>query len=365
LGRGALWLHNFSADTIVGLGGEHQTIGDARWNFGRLSFNHGFGAAENRSNLYGEVAEGTGHDRIHDYDYSIVTVGLFQNFTRQLSVQFEDKQINVDTAQGNLPKLAVGYLWTPRLSTTLGYAYSVSGSLDTRLAMARIDGYTRTMNFFAGLANGQAAPIVNNLPADIAIPGFILHEYYVGAGRTFSRADITTVLDYVRLGTSNHWTLTFNATLHEPTGGAKMIGAILKRSGTWLPTVLVLVVVLLAGSRLVMLSLERHADNDRAAASAALTQARASLDRSCGTSQTARRIPGRTPGARYAGDRGRDRKRMDARGFGQRYRQHRNHPARQSVGRRGSGARQRCHRLERTGAAHVARGNRAPGRRGL
>ena len=57
-----------------------------------------------------------------------------------------------------------------------------------------------------------------------------------------------------------------------------MISAILKRSGTWLPTVLVLIVVLLAGARLVTLSLERHADDDRAAARAALTQARAALE---------------------------------------------------------------------------------------
>ena len=57
-----------------------------------------------------------------------------------------------------------------------------------------------------------------------------------------------------------------------------MIQAILKRSGTWLPTVLVLIVVLLAGARLVMLSLERHADDDRAAARSALLQARASFE---------------------------------------------------------------------------------------
>jgi diguanylate cyclase (GGDEF)-like protein len=47
-----------------------------------------------------------------------------------------------------------------------------------------------------------------------------------------------------------------------------MIETILRRSGSWLPTVLVLVVVLLAGSRLVMLSLERHADDARAEARA-------------------------------------------------------------------------------------------------
>src|SRR5689334_9283701 len=57
-----------------------------------------------------------------------------------------------------------------------------------------------------------------------------------------------------------------------------MMSAILKRTGTWLPTVLVLLVTLLAGARLVMLSLERHADNDRSAARAALIQARGTLE---------------------------------------------------------------------------------------
>jgi hypothetical protein len=219
-GASALWLHNFSADTLFGLGAETQTIGEARWTFGKLSFNHGSGDAQSRTNVYFDAAVGSGEDNIHTYDYLIGTVGVFQNLTKQLTLQIEDKQINVDTSHGNLPKLGLQYLWSPHLSTSLAYAYSVSGSLDTRLAMARIDGYTKTMNVFAGLANGQAAPIVTGLPAGTPVPGFILHQYYVGVGRTFSRADTTAVLDYVRLGNSNHWTLTFNAMLHQRTGAA-------------------------------------------------------------------------------------------------------------------------------------------------
>jgi diguanylate cyclase (GGDEF)-like protein len=57
-----------------------------------------------------------------------------------------------------------------------------------------------------------------------------------------------------------------------------MMAAIFKRSGTWLPTVLVLIVVLLAGARLVMLSLNRHADDDRGAARTALIQAKTSFE---------------------------------------------------------------------------------------
>lgn len=220
-GASALWLHNFSSDTIFGLGGEHQTLGDADWNFGKLNFNHGFGAAQTRTNLYLEANVGSGSDNTHDYDYTIVTAGMYQNLTHQLTLQLEDKQIDVDTARGNLPKLGVSYLWSPRISTSVGYAYSVSGTLDTRLATARIDGFMKTMNVFAGLANGQAAPIVINLPPGTPVPGFILHEYYVGVGRAFSRADTTMVLDFARIGDSNHWTLTFNAMLHKRTGGAQ------------------------------------------------------------------------------------------------------------------------------------------------
>jgi diguanylate cyclase (GGDEF)-like protein len=57
-----------------------------------------------------------------------------------------------------------------------------------------------------------------------------------------------------------------------------MIGAVLKRSGSWLPTVLVLLVVLLAGSRLVMLSLDRHADDARKAARTVLSHEQAAVE---------------------------------------------------------------------------------------
>lgn len=57
-----------------------------------------------------------------------------------------------------------------------------------------------------------------------------------------------------------------------------MSPAFLKKSSAWLPTVLVLVIVLLAGARLIMLSLERHADDARVAARTALTERRAALE---------------------------------------------------------------------------------------
>jgi hypothetical protein len=211
------WLHNFNADTIFGIGGEHQTIGDADWNFGTLNLTHGFGQADRRTNLYLEGHQGTGKDAVHDYDYGIWAAGLYQNLTHQLSLQLEDKQIDVDTVHGNLPKLGVQFLWTPHLSTSVSYAHSVSGNLGTRIRTLRFDGYGKTMNYFAGAANGPASPVIINLTTKI--PPVILHEYFIGVGKTFSRTDMTTLLDYQKLGATERYTLTFNFTVHRRGGG--------------------------------------------------------------------------------------------------------------------------------------------------
>src|SRR4051812_17039041 len=53
---------------------------------------------------------------------------------------------------------------------------------------------------------------------------------------------------------------------------------LLSRTSAWLPTVCVLLIVLLAGARLIMLSLDRHADDARRAARAELTQRQTSFE---------------------------------------------------------------------------------------
>ena len=211
------WLHNFSPNTIAGIGGQHQSIGDADWNFGTLNLNFGFGQADHRTNLYVEGNQGSGKDDVHSYDYGIWAAGIYQNLTHQLSLQLEDRQIDVDTVHGNLPKIGLQYLWTPRLSTTASYAHSVSGNLGSRIRTLRIDGYGKTMNYFVGAANGPASPVVINLTTKI--PPVILHEYFIGVGRSFAKTDLTTLLDYQKLGESERVTLTFNLTLHRRGGG--------------------------------------------------------------------------------------------------------------------------------------------------
>ena len=211
------WLHNFDANTILGLSGEHQTIADSDWNFGTLNLAYGFGQANTRTNLYLEGHQGSGKDPTHSYDYGIWAAGLYQNLTRQLSLQLESRQVDVDTVHGNLPKLGLQYLWTPQLSTSASYSHSISGNLGTRIRTVRIDGYGKKAAYFAGAANGPASPVVINLTT--TIPAVILHEYFIGYGRAFSRADMTTVLDYQKLGVSEKFTLSVNFTVHKRSGG--------------------------------------------------------------------------------------------------------------------------------------------------
>jgi hypothetical protein len=124
----------------------------------------------------------------------------------------------VDTVQGNLPKLGLQYLWSPKLSTAVSYQHSVSGNLGTRITTLRVDSYQKGVNYFAGAANGQATPVVINLQTGFETPGLVLHEYFIGIGKPGARADLSVLLDYSKLATSEKWTLSFNAMLHRRQG---------------------------------------------------------------------------------------------------------------------------------------------------
>jgi hypothetical protein len=214
-GGGAIgWLHNFDPTSVLGAAFEYQTIADARWKFGSLSGSLGRGRAEHRSTLYAELHEGSGDDRVHSYDYSIVTAGLIQNLDRELSLQLEDKRIDIDTTHGNLPKLGLQYLWSPRLLSSLSYSYSVSGNLGTRLWAARLDHYGKALNLIAGGATGKASPAVINLQTGLRVPGLTMHEGFVGVSRPFSRAEITLLGDYLKISDTRRVTVTLSGAIH-------------------------------------------------------------------------------------------------------------------------------------------------------
>src|SRR5262250_72608 len=95
-----------------------------------------------RSSFYGEVTLGDGEVNGNDpFDYAISAIGLIHSRPGGLSLQLEDRQIDVDQTHGNLPKIGISYLWNPRLLSTIAYADSVSGNLGTQLWTGRVDVY--------------------------------------------------------------------------------------------------------------------------------------------------------------------------------------------------------------------------------
>jgi hypothetical protein len=213
------WLHNFNANTILGVGGQYQYIGGARWKYGSLNLSHGIGEAGRRSTFYAEAHQGSGRDRVHSYDYGIYVAGVVQSFTKQLSLQLEDKHIEVDTVRGNLPRLGLTYYWGPTLSTNIAYAHSVSGNLDTRLTSLRVDRYGKTVNVLAGASTGQVSPVVIDLITGDS-PSVVAHQYFLGVTKPFPRTDVTLLADYIRLASSERFTLSLNFTVHLRRPGA-------------------------------------------------------------------------------------------------------------------------------------------------
>lgn len=198
-GASAGWLHNFDADTLVGVAAEYQALSVSHWRFGSLSGSMTRGPGDQRYTLYGEIHEGAGHDGPHAFDYHIEGLGVTGTYFHRLSATLEDKQIDVETTHGNLPKAQLAYLWNPRFQTTVGYQHSFGGNLGTRLTTARIDVYASQVSFLAGAAVGQASPsVLGNL---LTLGAHDLREGYVGVIKPFPklRGDLTFIVDYQRL----------------------------------------------------------------------------------------------------------------------------------------------------------------------
>jgi hypothetical protein len=213
------WLHNFDADSLAAVAVEHQVIANAHWTFGSLSgsLTRGFGDA--RYTFYAEAHKGAGTDGPRAFHYATEAAGVSGTYFHRFSAQLEDRRIDVKNVHGNLPKLGLSYLWTPHLLTSVAYAYSVTGNLGTRLASARIDTYGSKLNFLAGVAFGQASPIVLGNVADkvvVLAPGHRLKEGYVGMTKALPhlRSELTLVADYQDLAGSKRATLTLNYIFH-------------------------------------------------------------------------------------------------------------------------------------------------------
>lgn len=206
------YLHYFTPDVLFGVGGEHQTIADSQWTFGSLRGVLGHGDPQSRFNINAEVNYGDGDENGREFDYLVAVLGLSQSFGTKFSVQLENRHIDIDRSQGNLPKLGLTYLLTPRLAANVSYADSVGGNLGTQLTTVRLDHYGNTMNFLIGGAVGEADPSVVNLQPGLTLPSQDLKEGFVGVGKTVSFGEISLLGDYLKLGDSKKVTVTLSFT---------------------------------------------------------------------------------------------------------------------------------------------------------
>lgn len=227
-GASAGWLHNFDADTLLGVAAEYQALSVSHWAFASLSGAITRGAGDQRYTFYGDAHEGAGRDGPHAFKYRIETLGVTGTYFHRLSATLEDKQVNVETTHGNLPKVQLAYLWNPKIQTTVSYQHSFGGNLGTRLTTARVDVYASPVSFLAGAAIGQASPAL--LGQLVTLGPHDLREGYVGVVKSFPqlRSDLTFIVDYQRLsggeGTvsgvavassvSKRWTGTLNYIFH-------------------------------------------------------------------------------------------------------------------------------------------------------
>jgi hypothetical protein len=208
------WLHNFDANTLAGVAVEHQGISAAQWTFGSLNGSLSRELGDARYSFYGDAHEGAGDDGPRAFKYSVVAAGIIGTYSHRLSVQLEDRQFDVETTHGNLPKIGLSYLVNPHILTAVSYADSVSGNLGTHLTSARIDAYTSQANFLAGVAFGQVSPTVLGL--EFVVPGKSLREGYVGVTKPLphTRGELTLVIDYQDLAGSNRVAVTLNYIFH-------------------------------------------------------------------------------------------------------------------------------------------------------
>jgi hypothetical protein len=211
------WLHDFS-DGVLGLAGEYQTLADAHWAFGSLTGAISTGSANAKWTFSADAHLGSGDiavsQGLHRFNYDVEGADVAGTFGGKLTLQLDAQQYDVDTTHGTLPKVGLGYLWSPHWQTTVSYARSVNGNLGTQLETARLDHYGSTVNWLLGGASGHVAPAVVNLYSGIYEPAPQLREGYVGISKAFGGSNWSILGDYMKVANEKRITLTVVCALH-------------------------------------------------------------------------------------------------------------------------------------------------------
>jgi hypothetical protein len=218
-GGGSLtWLSTLDSGHVVGLGGEYQAIANSHWTLGYLTGSATFGQPSAKLSLYAEAHEGAGDVGTHAFHYSIIDGGVIGTLGR-VSVQLEERRIDIDTSHGHLPKIGLSLRLTQQLLASVSYARSFGGDLGTKLTTVRLDYVSKSFTWLAGGDWGPAAPAVIDLVGQVVKPGPSLREEFLGIGMPLGHTEWLLVGDHQDLEGFKRTTVTLTCTVHFRAGG--------------------------------------------------------------------------------------------------------------------------------------------------
>jgi hypothetical protein len=214
-GGGTLsYLHYFTPDVLAGASIDHTFVEEAKLTYGAVRGAWGHGGPSSRFTLIGEYYDGEGDDNGRKFDYQVGVLGISQSITSKFSIQLETREIDIDTTNGNLPKLGLTYVWSPRFVTSVAYAESVSGNLGTDLTSARFDYYGKHINLMMGGSTGKANPAVLVLQPGVVLPPSHSNQGFLGIGKVFKRGELQLLGDYLEVSGSEKITVTLSFTAY-------------------------------------------------------------------------------------------------------------------------------------------------------
>jgi hypothetical protein len=217
------YLQQVGPDALLGLAGEYQRLAGAYWAFGSLNaaFSHAL-SGRARWNVHADAHEGDGNTgtsavrRGHSFRYAIEAGGLGVTTPAGFAVDAEERQFDVQSSHGSLPKVTLSQSWGRHWLTTIAYARSAGGNLDTEYGMARIDFYGRGFGLLGGASVGRVTPAVVNLAGVLQPQAKHLSEPFLGISKSIRRVDLTLLGDDFRLAGITHFTVTLNLVVHVP-----------------------------------------------------------------------------------------------------------------------------------------------------
>ena len=214
-GASAQWITQSASGNLLGLGAEYETIYNSHWTLGNFNGLLALGQSRVKTSLYAEAHLGSGDTAGVPFHYTNVAGGLISAVTSWLSVQLEDRYIDVQPSRGHLPKVGLAFHPATEILASLSYAQSFGGNLDTKLGTARLDHVGPHFSWLVGVAYGPVAPIVLGVIGGQTVGSVRkVKEGFLGAGKSFGRTDWQLIGDYQDLEGFKRTTITLNCTVH-------------------------------------------------------------------------------------------------------------------------------------------------------